>query len=217
MHKHFRMIALSERMRNHGYPPDLLPHTKPSGIWTKLAEYYNLEAADERDNSMMPLDEPGRPRRYKYFSLPPDEFHDLMMERLRADPSEAPTSPAQWDPEEPIVPDPKKRKRAASDAVKKGRGSTVEDTDTDGASPVRGKAVARNARGAKRTASRARQMKEEESSSSESSEEEESSEEGSDSAEEDMSSSATKTGRGGAKGRGSGRRRGRGRGRGRGR
>lgn len=54
MHKHFRMIALSEHLRNHGYngyssPPNT--HTKIPGIWKKLGSLYNLEVLDFRVSS----------------------------------------------------------------------------------------------------------------------------------------------------------------------
>ena len=48
MHKHFRMIALSQHLRNHGFNPAKEPHTRIPGIWKKLGSLYNLEALDER-------------------------------------------------------------------------------------------------------------------------------------------------------------------------
>lgn len=48
MHKHFRMIALSQHLRNHGFNPAKEPHTRIPGIWKKLRSLYNLEALDER-------------------------------------------------------------------------------------------------------------------------------------------------------------------------
>lgn len=45
MHKHFRMIALSQHMKNHGHR-DI--HTSPVGIWAKLRSLYNLKILDER-------------------------------------------------------------------------------------------------------------------------------------------------------------------------
>ena len=51
MHKHFRMIAISENLKAHGYngyeSPDLA-HTRIPGIWNKLGSLYNLEALDIR-------------------------------------------------------------------------------------------------------------------------------------------------------------------------
>ena len=48
MHKHFRMIAISENLRNHGYTSARDDHTRIPGIWKKLNGLYNLEALDER-------------------------------------------------------------------------------------------------------------------------------------------------------------------------
>lgn len=213
MHKHFRILAISEHLRNHGFDPDTWPHTRVPGIWAKLGEFYNLEAIDERENNMDPPDEEGQPRRYHDFSLPWDEYGDVILERARADPSEAPTSPAQWDPNAPAA-DTKKRKRGTAESNPRARSSTVEDTenDTPAMSPTR--KPGRGGRTAKRTSSRARKVKEESSSEAESAEEEESEEEDEEEEEEETGTPAsTKGGRGGARGRGAGRGRGRGRGR----
>ncbi|KAK4231295.1 hypothetical protein QBC38DRAFT_533634 [Podospora fimiseda] len=114
MHKHFRMIAISEHLRNHGFHPEKHPHTRIPGIWKKLNDFYNLEAVDERENSMDPPEEPGQRRRYLDFDLPWVEFGELKLERARADPSEAPSSPPQWDPHDPTYGgDGKKRRRGA--------------------------------------------------------------------------------------------------------
>ncbi|KAK4166002.1 hypothetical protein QBC43DRAFT_343340 [Cladorrhinum sp. PSN259] len=141
MHKHFRMIAISEHLRNHGFHPERHPHTRIPGIWKKLSDFYSLEAVDERENSMDPPEEPGQKRRYLDFDLPWSEFGDLKMERARADPSEAPSSPPQWDPNGPTHGgDGKKRRRGAlAEGNTKTRSSTVEDTDdeTPAASPAR--------------------------------------------------------------------------------
>lgn len=48
MHKHFRMIAISEHLRNHGYTSPSDDHTRIPHIWAKLKTLYNLEALDER-------------------------------------------------------------------------------------------------------------------------------------------------------------------------
>lgn len=48
MHKHFRMVAISENLRNHGYTSAKDDHTRIPGIWEKLNGLYNLEALDER-------------------------------------------------------------------------------------------------------------------------------------------------------------------------
>src|SRR4051812_14918832 len=69
LHKHFRMIAISEQMHNHGFDPVACPHTRIPGIWAKLAEYYDLEAVDERELALIPPEELTGRRRYKEFSL----------------------------------------------------------------------------------------------------------------------------------------------------
>ncbi|KAJ2974836.1 hypothetical protein NUW58_g8530 [Xylaria curta] len=51
MHKHFRIIAISEHLRNHGFDPDVETHTRIPGIWTKLRQFFDMEMIDERDNS----------------------------------------------------------------------------------------------------------------------------------------------------------------------
>ena len=220
MHKHFRILAISEHLRNHGFDPDAWPHTRVPGIWAKLGEFYNLEAIDERENNMDPPDEEGQPRRYHDFSLPWSDYGEIIMERARADPSEAPTSPPQWDPDAPAG-ESKKRKRGRAGSNPRTRSSTVEDTEdeTPAASPTR--KTGRGAKTTKRTSSRGRKVKEESPSSEEENEEEEGSEEedeDEDEEEEETSTPAsTRGGRGGARGRGAGRARSRGRGRGRGR
>ncbi|KAI5463286.1 chromatin modification-related protein EAF7-domain-containing protein [Mariannaea sp. PMI_226] len=149
MHKHFRMIAISEHLRNHGFDPDLYQHTRIPFIWQKLRSYYNLEVIDEREN----FDEDETEDRYVEFTLPRKQFFDLMIARAPADPSEAPTSPPQLDLSPPPSP-PKKRKRG--DTVSKARGASVEDTEegTDAPSPPpKGKKAAV---GRKRAASRAK-------------------------------------------------------------
>jgi len=47
MHKHFRMVALSESLRNHGYDER---HTRIPGVWSKLRSLYDLDTLDYRDN-----------------------------------------------------------------------------------------------------------------------------------------------------------------------
>lgn len=53
MHKHFRMIAISQHLRNHGYTSAKDDHTRIPGIWEKLGKYYNLDALDERVGRLM--------------------------------------------------------------------------------------------------------------------------------------------------------------------
>ncbi|KAK3905445.1 chromatin modification-related protein EAF7-domain-containing protein [Staphylotrichum tortipilum] len=197
MHKHFRILAISEHLRNHGFDPDAWPHTRVPGIWAKLAEFYNLEAIDERENNMDPPDEEGQPRRYHDFTLPWADYADLILERARAEPSEAPTSPPQWDPDAPPS-EGKKRKRGGgggADSGPKTRSSTVDDSEneTPAATPTPTRKTGRGGRAAKRTSSRARKVREESSSSSEeeSAEEEESEEEDEDEDEDDEEEETT--------------------------
>ena len=48
MHKHFRMIALSQYLQHHGFDLSKNQHLRIPGIWKKLNNLYNLEALDER-------------------------------------------------------------------------------------------------------------------------------------------------------------------------
>ena len=45
MHKHFRMLSLSNYVKNSGFNEE---HTRPEGIWQKLETLYNLKTLDER-------------------------------------------------------------------------------------------------------------------------------------------------------------------------
>ncbi|KAK1829157.1 hypothetical protein QBC39DRAFT_263695 [Podospora conica] len=151
MHKHFRILAISNHLRNHGFPPETCPHTRLPGIWAKLRQYYDLDALDERENSLDPPDEPGKPRRYLDFRLPYDEYGDIMLGRAKADTSEAATSPARWDPDAPAATGDAKKRKRVSEAVSRTRGSTVEDTEAEASaapSPVR--KATRGGRGGRR-------------------------------------------------------------------
>ncbi|GKU01342.1 hypothetical protein FLAG1_03587 [Fusarium langsethiae] len=162
MHRHFRMIAISEHLRNHGFDPDLYQHTRIPYIWQKLKTYYNIEVIDEREN----FDEDETEDRYNEFSLPRDQFFDAMMERAQADPSEAPTSPAQLDLSPPPPSPAKKRKRGET----KTRGASVEDTEegTDAPSPA-----PKSKRGSSRQKKKATPAKPEKQEKAETTEEEE--------------------------------------------
>src|SRR5271167_3138947 len=78
MHKHFRMIALSEHLRNHGYDPKVELHTRIPGIWEKLQSLFNLNVIDERENSFDYGDDDTIGQKYLEFSLPDEEFGDMM-------------------------------------------------------------------------------------------------------------------------------------------
>ncbi|RPB11720.1 CT20-domain-containing protein [Morchella conica CCBAS932] len=81
MHKHFRIIGISELMKNHGVS-DI--HTGVEGIWRKLQSLYNLEGLDERED----LEEDGSPDPGVEFTLPDEDFGTLMHAR-RLDPNSA--------------------------------------------------------------------------------------------------------------------------------
>lgn len=155
MHKHFRMIAISEHLRNHGFDPDHYKHTRIPYIWQKLRTFYNLDIIDEREN----FDEEESDDRYVEFSLPKAQFYDAMMQRRIADASEAPTSPPELDLDAgPSSSPPKKRKRAST--ASRTRGTSREDTEevTDAPSPA-GRSTARGSRGRTRAASAAKAEK----------------------------------------------------------
>ncbi|KAK8091146.1 hypothetical protein PG994_000651 [Apiospora phragmitis] len=169
------VIAISEHLRNHGIKPEVHTHTRIPGIWAKLGQMYNLAAIDERDNGYAfnedDLKEPWK--NYKEFGLP-GEFQEPMFARRIRDPSEAPSSPPQFDFEEALkggassTSGTKKRKRratggaAADDSSVAGSGiktrsSTVEDTEED--TPLHSSPVAKSARGARSQRRSARQAK----------------------------------------------------------
>ncbi|KAL7270366.1 hypothetical protein RUND412_006936 [Rhizina undulata] len=87
MHKHFRMVGISELMKNHGVSDS---HTNIEGIWRKLKSLYNLEGLDEREDME---DEFESPNPAPQFSLPEDEYGHLMSAR-RLDPASTDSPPA---------------------------------------------------------------------------------------------------------------------------
>ncbi|KAI8285591.1 hypothetical protein K4K60_001125 [Colletotrichum sp. SAR11_57] len=137
MHKHFRMIAISEHLRNHGIGPEDCPHTRIPHIWQKLRTLYDLPTIDQREDYFDAQDDENYDKRFKEFTLPPGDFYDMQLERLLTDPSEAPTSPGALELTPP-PPSPggsnagasRRRKRAST--VTKTRASTVEDTEDGG-------------------------------------------------------------------------------------
>ncbi|RYP06005.1 hypothetical protein DL765_009653 [Monosporascus sp. GIB2] len=228
MHKHFRMLAISEHLRNHGFDPDIETHTRIPRIWEKLRTLYHLDIIDERDN-MYRHEGDGLPFEeiYKDFELPADEFYDSMFARRLARPSDPPSSPAEWDTDAPPGPAAaRKRKRAGGDAssvasstaARTRRPSTVGDTDQE--TPVPSSPVPRSARGA-RSQKRAAAKAKAESAEPEESEEEgdedgdeeeddgEEEDEGEEESEAEETGPAAKSSRGSAaRGRGRGRARG---------
>ncbi|KAL2824917.1 chromatin modification-related protein EAF7-domain-containing protein [Aspergillus cavernicola] len=134
MHKHFRMVAISEFMKSQGYAPSDAEHTRIPGIWKKLGNLYNLPALDEREDSLITdiSDEADGKEVYCSFELPEDEYAGLMFERrlaMEGSPSPAPSGQAESR-----------------------RGSTVADTDEQRSSPApsRGRKPGRGGRPAVR-------------------------------------------------------------------
>ncbi|KAF4971891.1 hypothetical protein FSARC_1396 [Fusarium sarcochroum] len=179
----WKPAAISEHLRNHGFDPDLYQHTRIPYIWQKLKTYYNLEIIDEREN----FDEDETEDRYVEFSLPREQFFDAMMQRAIADPSEAPTSPAQLDLSPAPSSPAKKRKRGDT----KTRGTSVEDTEdgTDAPSPVP-KTKRGSSRQKKKPAAQPKAEKQEKAETTE----EEDAEEGSESSSSESEESAEESG-----------------------
>ncbi|KAI9684386.1 MAG: hypothetical protein M1829_002196 [Trizodia sp. TS-e1964] len=95
MHKHFRMISIYQQLRSHGVTTANDHHTRIPGIWAKLKTLYNLEAIDQRENSLgSELDEEisvAARDVYFPFSLPEDEFGEMMFaKRLKPEGSSSP-------------------------------------------------------------------------------------------------------------------------------
>ncbi|KAM3077233.1 hypothetical protein ACMFMG_003303 [Clarireedia jacksonii] len=175
MHKHFRMIALSEHLRNHGYHPRYDPHTRIPGIWEKLRTCYNLDIIDERENTFE-WDDDGD-ERFLEFKLPDEEYGETMFMRGKRsddDVSESPSSPprfsesgdsrdsAEAEPE-PEIHGTKKRKRGDLSA-KKDRASTVDTAETRTSPPAHSSPPPKSTR-AGRSANRAAEKAKAESSS----------------------------------------------------
>ncbi|MCJ1381200.1 hypothetical protein MMC17_004309 [Xylographa soralifera] len=100
MHKHFRMLSLSQHLNSHGHNPRLDTHTTIPGIWKKLGSFYNLKILDEREDSFGELiTEDNDPKKEPFvpFDLPVSDFGNLMFERRLASPgtSSPPTLPHQ--------------------------------------------------------------------------------------------------------------------------
>lgn len=168
MHRHFRILAISEHLRNHGINPDLEQHTRIPGIWAKLRTLYNMDAIDDRENYD---DHAGK---YKEFRLP-ERYEELMFARRLADPStsdtpgEAASSPPALELDDPAIlalaakregppsvsgaggaGSTRKRKRVPavdSASARTTRGSTVEDTEEE--TPIASSPVTKSARGAR--------------------------------------------------------------------
>ncbi|ROW14583.1 hypothetical protein VPNG_03240 [Cytospora leucostoma] len=177
MHKHFRMLAISEYLRTNGYDPAVYTHIRIPGIWKKLSEFYNMPLIDDRENNMDALEDPNYDERFKDFDLPWDKYGDLIMQRALADPTEEPSSPSQQSEKSPAS--TRKRKRGDNASAPKTRSSTVEDSDaenehdTEDAPPSSALKSARSTRSAKRAASKAKAEPADEEDNVEDEEEEE--------------------------------------------
>ncbi|OQE41241.1 hypothetical protein PENCOP_c005G01688 [Penicillium coprophilum] len=139
LHKHFRMLAISDYLKSQGYAPSTAEHMRIPGIWKKLGSLYNLEALDEREDSVITdinEDDEGSSEMYCTFELPYDEYGDMMFERRLA-------------MEESLSPVTSRASRAGGSR----RGSTVADTDEPRSSPVpsRGRMPRPSTRGTRST------------------------------------------------------------------
>ncbi|KAI9846567.1 MAG: hypothetical protein M1837_003808 [Sclerophora amabilis] len=150
MHKHFRMIALSQYLRDHGHRSSRAPHTRIPGIWKKLASLYDLDAIDERENSFLEAEENAKDSAdepFYPFILPKDDYLDSMLERAQA--TDGSASP-------PVLEGPRS-KRAGKANRQRGRAtraSTIEDTEEEPRSspmPGRGGKGVRGKRNLKQT------------------------------------------------------------------
>ncbi|KAJ5481984.1 hypothetical protein N7475_000796 [Penicillium sp. IBT 31633x] len=134
LHKHFRMLAISEYLKSQGYAPSTAEHMRIPGIWKKLGSLYNLEALDEREDSIITdvnEEDEESSEMYCAFELPYDEYGHMMFERRLA-------------MEESLSPVTSRASRAGGSR----RGSTVADTDEPRSSPApsRGRKSNRSAR-----------------------------------------------------------------------
>ncbi|CAK7230403.1 hypothetical protein SEUCBS140593_007577 [Sporothrix eucalyptigena] len=180
MHRHFRMIAISEHLRCRGFDPDVYQHTRIPGIWKELGNEYELETINDRDNNLDYVDETDTEAiesRFKEFCLPLADYRDDMLERALADDDDdsAASSPAQWRPDSPLPPsrggvasggqpaaaaaassksNAKKRKRGDISALRT-RSSTIDSSELASSVPSPA-ATGRGARRGKRSATQAK-------------------------------------------------------------
>jgi hypothetical protein len=153
MHKHFRMIALSEHLRNHGYDPTVEKHTRIPGIWEKLGTLYNLPIIDDRENSFEYEDQ----GRYLEFKLPEEDYNERTFMRGKRDAtSETPSSPPRLGRSPSPVPQGVRKRKRADTVTTKNRASTVDDTDETRTSPANSPPpkLARGGRGTNRSMGR---------------------------------------------------------------
>ncbi|KAL8298455.1 hypothetical protein RB597_006732 [Gaeumannomyces tritici] len=219
IHKHFRMIAISEHLRNHGFDPNVFPHTRIPGIWQKLRMFYNTEVIDDRENSI--LDDESMEKRWLEFRLPWDEYENLRNRRRLVNPTEdsAATSPPEWDPDgEDSAPAPKASapaptsittvtgKRKRGERLSKARSSTVDDTEEEAAAlsppPPPAPKSARSGRQTRRSSTRARAETTEDEEEAERQEEGEDEGESDEAREDDSSDEGDRSGTGSGSGSG---------------
>jgi MRG-binding protein len=133
MHKHFRMIALSEYLRNHGYDPTVDKHTRIPAVWEKLGTLYNMDIIDAREDS---FDDDEGESNFVDFELPGEDYGRELFMRGKRSPSEAPSSPPRLERSPSPLPT-RKRTRGDTVTAPKTRASTVDDTDEARTSPAR--------------------------------------------------------------------------------
>ncbi|KAL8742163.1 MAG: hypothetical protein Q9190_005316 [Brigantiaea leucoxantha] len=140
IHKHFRIIAISQYMQSHGHAQPEDSHTHIPGIREKLRTLYNMDKLDERENAYAdwPLNSgDAKAEPSDYFELPNEEFAEMMFERRLA-PGGSPS------------PLPFYRERSAEASPATQRQSTIEDTDDPRSSPASVRET-RSARGSRAT------------------------------------------------------------------
>ncbi|KAI9672543.1 MAG: hypothetical protein M1817_003309 [Caeruleum heppii] len=146
IHKHVRMIAIAQYIRQHTQVGPEDDHLRIPGIWRKLSSLYNLAAIDERENSIFePDEETDDPTKEPFhpFSLPEDDFGDAMWD-ARLAPAGSSSSPALLEMQE--LSSTKTRGRSGRSGSGTGRASTVEDTEEEARSsplPTRARRVGR--------------------------------------------------------------------------
>ncbi|EGD93173.1 CT20 family protein [Trichophyton tonsurans CBS 112818] len=129
MHKHFRMLAISDYMKSQGYATPNDQHTRIPGIWKKLGTLYNLSALDDREEpiSTEESEDAEQPQElYCPFNLPEDEFGDMMWDR-------------RLNPEGSVSP-------SVSGRATSRRPSTIADTDEPRSSPAPSRSSRRGGR-----------------------------------------------------------------------
>ncbi len=85
MHKHFRMIAISENLRSQRFMSPADEHMRPAGIWKKLGDLYNLEALDQREDGFgYSATSDAKQELFVDFDLPEEDYWDMMFARRLA-------------------------------------------------------------------------------------------------------------------------------------